>query len=295
LAVLHNLATAGECEILGIVCCAPVNSCPGTVRKINEWYHRGDLPIGWVGEQDVEQKQWMPYMANRAKIVSGEWGLHIYNDYLATDYPVSTLKPESAVHCYRRLLSQSPDASVTICAIGMLNALAELLNSGPDEICALSGTQLVKLKVCELVSMAYGVYPNGKDGFNWTIDAPSAAKVIKDWPTPITVSPSGEDILTGKNFIARVDAKHPVREAYIRYLGGEDRNRSSWDQVAVLYAVRGLDGPYALSGPRHLSFDAASGFHQWGETIEQNEHSRQLVMPILPPDSMGTLIENLMC
>jgi purine nucleosidase len=295
LAVLHNLATAQECEILGIVCCAPVDSCPGAVRAINEWYHRGDLAIGWIGGQDIEQLRWAPYMANRAKIVSGEWGFHIYNDYLATDFPVSKVKPESAVRCYRRLLAQSSDASVTICSIGTLNVLAELLESEPDELCALSGRQLVALKVRELVSMAIAFYPNGRDGFNWGIDAPSAAKVIRDWPTMITVSPSGEDILTGKNLIAKADARHPVREAYIRFLGGEDRNRSSWDQVAVLYAVRGTDAPFALSGPRHLTFDAASGFHQWGETVEQNEHPRRIVIPILPPDSMGALIENLMC
>ena len=46
LAVLHSLADAGECEILGTVACTRGAPSLGMVEIINAWYGRPDLPVG---------------------------------------------------------------------------------------------------------------------------------------------------------------------------------------------------------------------------------------------------------
>ncbi len=56
---------------------------------------------------------------------------------------------------------------------------------------------------------------------------------------------------------------HPIRVAYKTHLGNIRRNRPSWDLLAAAYAVRGLCGPFALSGAHRLEFDVESGTHRW--------------------------------
>lgn len=54
---------------------------------------------------------------------------------------------EDAVHLYRRLLAAAPDHSVELVEIGYLQALADTLDSPPDDISPLSGMELIKQKV----------------------------------------------------------------------------------------------------------------------------------------------------
>ena len=63
--------------------------------------------------------------------------------------------------------------------------------------------------------------------------------MLRNWPTPIVVSQEGGDIHTGAA-LDTTPAENPVREAYRLWWQGEAKGRSSWDQVAVLYGVRGL-------------------------------------------------------
>ena len=97
--------------------------------------------------------------------------------------------------------------------------LANLLNSPPDSYSSLSGKELVKKKVKQLVSMAAS---NGKDGkggneFNVVVDAKASQKVFKEWPTPIVLSlfHIGEKVMTGIPLINDEKITNsPVKDAF---------------------------------------------------------------------------------
>jgi len=293
IALLHTLNTQGECEILGIVCSVPVAACVGAVRAINAWYGRPDIPVGWVGMEDEGSPRWSEYMEHRARRRSAHPVDPFYNEYLATCDPRRELPAESAVRLYRRLLSGAEDHSVTICTIGTLTAIERLLDSGPDDLSPLTGLALVAAKVDELVCMTATFYPSGSDVFNWRMDFTAAASVVRSWPTLLTASPHGDLVETGKQFVALTPVGHPVREAYVRFLGGEGRSRPSWDQTASLYAVRRLSGPFALSGPMDLDLDEAMRTHIW-RPFNGTGPERRLVVPIEAPADLAARIETLM-
>ncbi len=106
--------------------------------------------------------------------------------------------------------------------------LYDLLKANPD---------LVAEKVAELVVMAEVV----DDPYN-TVRHDQVDKseyVIRNWPTSVIISQYGETVHTGVRF-AETAAENPVREAFYRRFNGQYKGRSSWDQIAVLYGVRGL-------------------------------------------------------
>ena len=78
------------------------------------------------------------------------------------------------------------------------------------------------------------------DGFNLVrhglVD--TTQEVIENWPTPLAISDYGGRVRTGST-LADTPVDNPVREAYFRWFNGAFEGRSSWDQVAVLYAVYG--------------------------------------------------------
>jgi hypothetical protein len=100
----------------------------------------------------------------------------------------------------------------------------------------------VKQKVRAWVCMG-GRFPEGREA-NLINDGPSAAYAVQHWPTPIVFSgwEIGNEIMTGAR-LREAPIGTPVRRAYELYNGL--KNRQSWDQTAVLYAVRGLDGGLA--------------------------------------------------
>lgn len=291
LAILHGLAKQRECSLLGIVCSVPIAGAAHAVSAINRWYGRDDLPIGLVHVPDYEQaERWGMYRGHRERFVTGQFGIRPYHQCLTAMAPAP--RAEDAVSLYRRLLTQSADRSVTICAIGTLTALAQLLASGPDEHCPLAGAALVQQKVAELVSMAVVAHPEGQEEFNWRMDMESAAQVVQRWPTPLTISGKGHTIMTGARFMAAAPAGHPVREAYATCLGGLDRDRPSWDLIAVLYAVRGLAAPFSISPDYGLLLDAATRKHVWRPAT--NASPRRYLTPTLPDDAMARELDELM-
>jgi hypothetical protein len=171
-----------------------------------------------------------------------------------------------AVALYRSLLANAADGSVTICVIGTVNSLAQLLDSRADAVSPLSGHELIATKVEKLVSMAVTDYPFGYEAFNWRMHFESAAHVLHNWPTPIVVSSRGDHVLTGAKFCELAPPQHPVRMAYEIFLAGQNDNRPSWDQIAILTAVRPEEsGIYSLSKPHSITLDATQGRHDWHE------------------------------
>jgi inosine-uridine nucleoside N-ribohydrolase len=156
-------------------------------------------------------------------------------------------------------LSAQPDKSVTVVSVGFFSNLAALLNSGGDKYSTLTGTALVEKKVKHLVSMAAGIDKTGNSAyeFNVFVDAAASKKVFTEWPTPIILSgfEIGEKILTGIPLIHNAAIQNsPVKDAFAVALAKDSNTvgRNSWDETAVLVAVRGL---LPWFGSRKLNFE----------------------------------------
>lgn len=101
-----------------------------------------------------------------------------------------------------------------------------------------------------LVAMAGGIDSTGNSGYEWNVmaDIPAAQKVFNEWPSPITIAgfEIGVNIFTGVKLINNASIQNsPVKDAYdisLKY-DGSTIGRYSWDQTAVLVAVRGIE-PY---------------------------------------------------
>ena len=150
--------------------------------------------------------------------------------------------------------------------------LSALLESEPDRYSTLSGKELVASRVVQLVSMARASYPKGHDGFNWNMDFPAAAHVMEQWPSPVAVQESGKDVMTGAKMMADLPEDHPVARAYSLWLGnwqdGKNENRSSWDQLTLLYAVDGAGDRFLETTGQSLVLDRETGTHQWLASAE---------------------------
>jgi pyrimidine-specific ribonucleoside hydrolase len=143
--------------------------------------------------------------------------------------------------------------------------MARLLQSRPDSVSALSGMELIKRKVNHLVSMA-GRFPKGWE-FNVDQDPVSSMFVFENWPTPIlfTGFEIGMKIHCGIPLIHNGAIRNsPVKDAFtiaIPQAAEDSAGRMSWDETAVLIAVKGWQSFYTLvPGRMHC---AADGSDNW--------------------------------
>ncbi len=243
LAVLHALADNGEAEILAISFNEVHPRGAGTICAINTWYNRGDIPIG-VYKGDLANPDESSYL-----------------DGIAANFPhnLPTIPTPSSLELYLQVLSEQSDNSVTIISVGFLNNLYDLLKADPDLV-AQKVTQLVVMAV--LIDDPYNTVRHG------LID--KSEYVIHNWPTPLVISQHGESVHTGAR-LSETPAENPVREAFYQRFNGQYKGRSSWDQLAVLYGVRGL-GDYftgVTEGKGRLSngyeWEMKSGFRSYLE------------------------------
>lgn len=245
MALLHAFADSGEAKILATVSCNAFETTAPTLSVLNTYFKRPEIPIGIT-------KNLLPN-----KDCSQQWAQAIIAKYPHTLR--SNGEAMDAVKLYRQILAAQPDSSVTIVSVGFFTNLAGLLQSASDEYSNLSGMDIVKKKVKRLVSMAARIDKDGESGyeFNVMIDAAASQKVFADWPTPIIISgfEIGEKIHTGITLInAETIQNSPVKDAFQIALT-KDKNtvgRNSWDQTAVLVAVRGLEPWF---GSRKLNFE----------------------------------------
>lgn len=252
IAMLHALADSGECTILATVASDGHALVAPTIELLNRYFNRGDLPVGRAvaGAPDfVASNGWNDSLVYR-------FGA----DLAGKAYP-------DAVAVYRKALAGQPDGSVTIVTVGFLSNLSALLASDGDEHSPLDGVALVKAKVKQLVAMA-GSFPSGIE-FNINEHADAAAHAISNWPTPILFSgfEIGSRIFTGAT-VATSDASGncPVASAYAynlrTFAPGGEKSRPSWDQTAVLVAVRDPNRYFYVNGPGTFSV-APDGTNQW--------------------------------
>ena len=262
LAVLHNLANNDEAEILAVSFNEAHPSGAAAIDAINTWYGRGDIPVG-VYKGNLPDPDPSKYLDAVAKFP---------HDLDAESAP-------SSLDVYRQVLANQPNGSVTIISVGFLNNLDDLLRADPD---------LVAKKVKELVIMCY------LDGDSFQLSRhnlkSTSLHVLLNWPTPIVYSPPGAEVMTGPG-LEETPVENPVREAYYKFFGNKFEGRSSWDQLAALYGVRGASGYFdkytttigSLSNG-HV-WKLKSGYHSYLEeqlTHEEYEKIIELMMTAPP-------------
>ena len=216
-------------NILATVASTKYEGVAAVFNVLNTYFKRPGLLIGVPKGEALELKD------------SQHW-----TDTLLLNYPHKVKKNDevlSAVEVYRRSLASQPDRSVTIITVGFLTNLAGLLQSSPDKYSNLTGKELVRKKVKQLVCMA-GSFPAGNE-FNVRMDAASSQNVFENWETPILFSgvEIGMKIKTGLPLVNDRSIKNsPVKDAFrvcIPLSPQDSVGRMSWDQTAVLIAVKG--------------------------------------------------------
>ena len=219
LALLHAMADEGWCEILATISCTRGNASVAACEVINGFYGRGDIPVGCA----------MTGPDRKDDAHFGTYG-HLLKSYPnAFKYADSSQAP-AALDVYRRVLSAQPDKSVTLCSVGFLNNVAELLEKEPELFAR-------KIKVWYVM----GCTPNGRE-YNIYRDVPAAKTALAKCPVPIVYADFdyGKRVLTGLPLTQGKDGANPVKDVYRRRLGGAAEGHPSWDLTAVLAAVRGV-------------------------------------------------------
>jgi pyrimidine-specific ribonucleoside hydrolase len=278
IALLHALADSGEAKILATMASNKSPYIAATINLFNTYFNKPQIPVG------VPKGEGVNLRANQ------KW-----DSIVTARYPHAIKSNEEAIDAvllYREILAGQPDGSVTICTVGFLTNMANLLNSAGDKFSPLDGKELVKKKVKQLVSMA-GKFPKGSE-FNVDRDIPASKKVIADWPTPIIFSgfEIGVEILTGLPIIANNSIQNsPVKDVFSISIpqDPQDKNgRMSWDETAVLVAVRGWEKYYTLKPGRFIINN--DGSNAWDEKGKGHFH----LVKKKPVAEMAALINQLM-
>lgn len=303
LAVLHALERRGEARILAATHCTSTPGGAACVDTINRYYGRGDIPMGRLTETDLSAD---PSFDVYGSIVAETF---LYNKDIK-DIPCAT-------ETLRRVLAEQPAHSVTLAAVGPLRNIARLLTSDPDEHSPLNGVELVRQTVKELVVMGGAFMPLGSplynpQEFNIACDIPGAQTVVRLCPVPIVFSGSeiGHQLITGQRLYELQDPQNPVWYSYFLHrqycLRAEARDlghpeevapvtmftRPSWDQSAVLYAVRGAGDDFDLSprgvveiddnGTTHFREDP-NGLHRFIRSLPQQDITLATIDELMLP------------
>ncbi len=242
IALLHAFADSGYAKILATVASTKYDGVAAVLNVFNTYFNHEKIPIGVPKGKALILRDWQ------------HW-----TDTLLAKYPhkiSDNNAAEDAVALYRKILSKQPAHSVTIVTIGFLTNLKGLLQSKADAYSFLNGKELVAEKVKKLVCMA-GKFPEGFE-FNVDKDIPASQFVFDNWPTNILFSgfEIGEKIKAGLPLV-RNNAIHnsPVKDVFslcIPMAIEDSAGRKSWDETAVLVAVRGF-APYYRLNYGHIS------------------------------------------
>ncbi|MFS4418764.1 nucleoside hydrolase [Maribacter sp. 2307ULW6-5] len=279
-AALYALEKLGELSVLATLSSNAYETTVPTLSVLNTYFGREEVPIG------ITKKR-----APSRPCPQG-WAQHIISKY--PHRLKSNDQALEAVALYRKVLSVHPDRSITILTVGFLTNLAALLDSAPDAYSPLSGHELVKKKVKQLICMAGRTPRKNASWIEYNIkhDIAAAQSVFAKWDTPIIMSPFevGREIRTGIPLINNEGINNsPVKDAY-RIALTKDKNtvgRQSWDQTVVLVAARGI-APFFNERKVRVRIDDE------GNCLMQPGNQVSLLSLKQPPEQIAAIIEELM-
>ncbi len=259
LEMLYRYEDTGKCRLLGVVVDRPGESNAVFVDAMNVWASRAGLPVGLVRSGAGDAKVFIDYA-------------HVAD---TTDADGRPLFPRTAPgpdgrpdgwRLYRRLLAEQPDGSVTICSIGFLTCLAQLLESPPDDLSPLNGAELVRRKVARAVVMGGAFAKDAEPEYNFAMDPASVLTFFRLWPRDVDIVFSSAEVGDAIDYppvqvVSDVDwtDRHPIKQVYLQCQC--DTGQRMWDALAAIQAVEG-DTLFALGEPGivELTPDARTDF-----------------------------------
>jgi hypothetical protein len=277
------LADRGEAEIVACVVNGhETNRASGAaVDVINTFFGRPNIPLGaFKGGYPKKRSPFTPLLRDQYP-------------HTAPDDD----KLPSALEIYRSVLAKQPDRSVVIVSIGFLVNLKDLLLSPPDRHSSLSGADLIRAKVKTLAVMG-GKYPQGIEyNFSFGGVGPCAKEVLDRWPEEVPIVFSGWEIggrvISGKTYKKDLPPG-PLRTALEHQYNAINRGRESWDELTVLYGVRGatFDGAeyWKVHSGGSNAIDPKTGANQWKDSPTRNQ---SYLIQSLPPDRMARILEEM--
>ena len=278
LTLLHAFADSGYVKILATVASTKYEGVAAVFNVLNTYFNRPGLLIGVPKGKALELKD------------NQHW-----TDTILLKYPHKVKSNDevlSATEVYRKTLASQPDRSVTVITVGFLTNLSDLLRSPPDKYSKLTGKELVEKKVDQLVCMA-GSFPSGNE-FNVRMDVASSKNVFENWPTAILFSgvEIGFTIKTGLPLINNKSIQNsPVKDVYrisIPMSKQDSAGRMSWDQTAVLVAVKGYEPWWNIQkGKIKIAED---GSNTWENRSSLHSYLIESKSPIIVRDLINDLM-----
>ena len=245
LEMLYYYEQEGRCRLLGVVVDREGEDCAAVADVMNTYFDHADTPIGLVKHGIPAPMVWIDYKAlpTYTRADGQPMFLRSVSDYSALP---------DGWQLYRRLLSEQPDHSVSICSTGFVTCLAQLLQSEADEYSPLSGVELVRRKV-KCIYLMGGVFGDAVEpDFNFGQGITFAKEFFRLWPQDVDVvfSPgevgdaieySDEQVISD---ISWTDI-HPIKQVYLTC--NCNTGQKMWDLLTVIQAVEG-DALFSLSG-----------------------------------------------
>jgi inosine-uridine nucleoside N-ribohydrolase len=252
---------------------------------VNRYYGHPEIPV-------AARKDSIAYIAwNYCKVIADQFP-HELNHNNVPD----------AVSLYREILSESPDKSLVIVTVGPLKNIENVLKSEGDALSPLSGKELIEQKVREFVIMG-GNFPEGRWEWNFAGGMPGVTQyVLSNLKVPVTFTgfEVGVQIKTGQAF-NRTDPNTPLYIGFLHFsknapwmkgnFKGEILDNSTFDQTAVLYAVRNGTGLYWEKISNGICVPDEKGGNTW---IESQEFPHSYLQLQMDPEDMAELIEKIM-
>ncbi len=285
LAMLHNFIDKEECELMGIMSWSNEKYAVSAIDAVNRFYKHPYIPIG-TRKDSTNHQEWC-----YSKAIAD-------NFYHELNYE----KAIDATILYRQLLAKSEDSSITIVTVGPLKNIENLINSKGDSVSCLTGRALIEKKVKEFVIMG-GRFPEGKKEWNFSGDMPGVTQfVIQNIKNPITFlgAEIGEPIKTGEVF-NEIDHQTPLYIGFLHFsthapwmkafYNGKIIDNATYDQTAVLYAVRNGVGKYWNKIDGWYCQTDFEGNNKW---VKQDNSNHSYLKLIKHNEEMALLIEAMM-
>lgn len=247
-------------------------SAPG-IYALAHYYHHTEIPIG-ANQQNTPDSALCAKLSCNGSTWNKAW-VAKFNPKTGdtrTSYPDCGL-------LYRQILAGQPDRSVVIVETGFATCLMQVLKSPGDSSSPLTGEQLLKTKVKELVIMG-GDYPTGAE-WNFQSDAADYSALFSAWTLQNGYSPIylvgwsiGNIACSGAPAEASIDT-NPIRNAVAAatqadagcVTGGQ---RPVWDQFAIMYGAWGVRHArttyFTLSAGGTNTVNILDGTNSWSST-----------------------------
>jgi hypothetical protein len=250
ISIAHALRLRGEIDLLATMGSNTNEFVTPLLVLLNRWYGGPATGVGYADDG--------PYVRDGA----GEIGLHFYD---TAPLPAFSGELMGATALYRKILASKPAHSVTIVFTGQLRNLYNVWKSKPDAFSQLSGQELLRGKVKQLVVVG-GYFPSSGSGNEYNLASDlTAAMTLNEIRSGVPVTFCGIEVGdpifvpdgmgVGKVPTTMSVGQFPVLSPVnIFHTFQGATNRPAWGSMGLWYAARGA------SWEGTNTFSATSGF-----------------------------------